>query len=97
MPTRPSARTEKVCVMSKITKQRKLSETAAMLAARRPQPYELWRTLRASDFNEARKLEGACHIGMYLSSDQEYPEAVPGGAACAAEIHPGMRGPGQVE
>ena len=72
--------------MSKITKQRKLSETAAMLAARGPQPYELWRTLRASDFNEARKLEVACHIGMFMSTIKDYRAAIAGDAACAAGI-----------
>jgi hypothetical protein len=72
--------------MSKITKQKKLSETVAMLAARRPQPYELWRTLPASDFNAARKLEVACHIGMFMSTIKEYRAAIAGNAACAAGI-----------
>jgi hypothetical protein len=72
--------------MSKITKQRKLSETAAMLAARGPQPYELWRTLPASDFNEIRKLEVACHIGMFMTKIKEYRAAIAGDAACAAGI-----------
>jgi hypothetical protein len=73
--------------MSKITKQRKLSETAAMLAANKgPQPYELWRTLPASDFNETRKLEVACHIGMFMTTIKEYRAAIAGDAACAAGI-----------
>jgi hypothetical protein len=72
--------------MRKITKQRKLSETAAMLAARGPQPYELWRTLPASDFNEIRKLEVACHIGMFMTTIKEYRAAIAGDAACAAGI-----------
>jgi hypothetical protein len=72
--------------MSKITKQRTLSETAAMLAAKGPQPYELWRTLPASDFNETRKLEVACHIGMFMTTIREYRAAIAGDAACAAGI-----------
>jgi hypothetical protein len=72
--------------MSKITKQRKLSETAAMLAARKPQPYELWRTLTAEDFDEVRKLEVACHVGMFMSTIKEYRRAIAGDAACAARI-----------
>jgi hypothetical protein len=72
--------------MSKIIKQRKLSETAAMLAARGPQPYELWRTLPASDFNEIRKLEVACHIGMFVTTIKEYRAAIAGDATSAAGI-----------
>jgi hypothetical protein len=72
--------------MSKITKQRKLSETTAMLATRRPQPYELWRTLAASEFDEVRKLEIVCHVGMFMSTIKEYRGAIAGDAACAAKI-----------
>jgi hypothetical protein len=72
--------------MSKVTKQRKLSETAATFAAKGPQPYELWRTLAASDFNEIRKLEVACHIGMFMTTIKDYRAAISGDAACAAGI-----------
>jgi len=72
--------------MSKITRQRKLSETAAMFAAREPQPYELWRTLPAGRLNEARKLAVAGHIGMFTSTIKEYRAAIAGDAACAAGI-----------
>jgi hypothetical protein len=72
--------------MSKITKQKRLSETAALLAARKPQPYELWRTLTAEDFDEVRKLEVACHVGMFMSTINEYRRAIAGDAACAARI-----------
>jgi hypothetical protein len=72
--------------MSKITKQRKLSETVAMLAARGAQPYELWRTLTAEDFDEVRKLEVACHVGMFMSTIKEYRSAIAGDAASAARI-----------
>lgn len=72
--------------MSKITKQRKLSETAAMLAARKPPPYKLWRTLPAEDFDEVRELEVACHVGMFMSTIKEYRPAIAGDAACAAGI-----------
>jgi hypothetical protein len=72
--------------MSKIATQRTLSETAAMLAARKPQPYELWRTLPAEDFDEVRKLEVACHIGVFMSTIKEYRSAIAGDAACAARI-----------
>jgi hypothetical protein len=82
--------------MSKITKQRKLSETAAMLAARKPQPYELWRTLPAEDFDEVRKLEVACHIGMFMSTIKEYRSAIAGDAACAAQIALRMMVPDEI-
>ena len=72
--------------MSKITKQKKLSETAAMLAARKPHPYELWRTLTAEDFDEVRKLEVACHVGMFMSTIKEYRSAIAGDTASAARI-----------
>jgi hypothetical protein len=83
--------------MSKITKQRKLSETAAMLAAKGPQPYELWRTLPASDFNEIRKLEVACHIGMFMTTIKEYRAAIAGDAACAAGIALRMAIPDEID
>jgi hypothetical protein len=83
--------------MSKITKQRKLSETAEMLAARKPHPHELWRTLPAEDFDEVRKLEVACHIGMYMSTIKEYRNAIAGDAACAARIVLRMEVPDEID
>jgi len=83
--------------MSKITKQRKLSETTAMLATRRPQPYELWRTLAASEFDEVRKLEIACHVGMFMSTIKEYRCAIAGDAACAARIALRMAVPDEID
>jgi hypothetical protein len=83
--------------MSKITKQRKLSETAAMLAARKPQPYELWRTLPAEAFDEVRKLEVACHIGIFMSTIKEYRSAIAGDAACAARIALRMVVPDEID
>jgi hypothetical protein len=83
--------------MSKITKQRKLSETAEMLAARKPHPHELWRTLPAEDFDEVRKLEVACHIGMYMSTIKEYRNAIAGDASCAARIALRMEVPDEID
>jgi hypothetical protein len=83
--------------MSKITKQRKLSETAAMLAAKGPQPYELWRTLPASNFAEIRKLEVACHIGMFMTTIKEYRAAIASDAACAAGIALRMVIPAEID
>jgi hypothetical protein len=83
--------------MSKITKQRKLSETAAMLAAMKPHPHELWRTLPAEDFDEVRKLEVACHIGRYMSTIKEYRNAIAGDAACAAMIALRMEVPDEID
>lgn len=83
--------------MSRITKQRKLSETAAMLAARKPRQYELWRTLPAEDFGKVRKLEVACHIGMFMSTIKEYRSAIEGDAACAARIAPRMVVPDEID
>ena len=83
--------------MSKITKQRKLSETAEMLAARKPHPHELWRTRPAEDFDEVRKLEVACHIGMYMSTIKEYRNAIAGDAACAARIALRMEVPDEID
>jgi hypothetical protein len=93
----PFRATEKVCVMSKITKQRKLSETAEMLAAKKPHPHELWRTLPAEDFDEVRKLEVACHIGMHMSTIKEYRNAIAGDAACAARIALRMEVPDEID
>ena len=93
----PFRATEKVCVMSKITKQRKLSETVAILAAKGPQPYELWRTLPAEDFDEVRKLEVACHIGMFMSTIKDYRAAIAGDGACAAGIALSMVIPDEID
>jgi len=82
--------------MSNITKQRKLIETAAMLAARKPQPYELWRTLPSEAFDEVHKLEVACHIGMFMSTIGEYRSAIAGDAACAARIALRMAVPDEI-
>ena len=82
--------------MSKIAKQRKLSETAAMLAAKKPQPYELWRMLTAEDFDEVRKLEIACHVGLFMSTIKEYRSAIAGDAACAARIALQMKIPDEI-
>jgi hypothetical protein len=83
--------------MSKITKQRKLGETAEMLAAGKPHPHELWRTLPAENFDEVRKLEVACHIAMYMSTIKEYRNAIAGDAACAARIVLRMEVPDEID
>jgi hypothetical protein len=57
-----------------------------MLAARKPHPHELWRTLPVEDFDEVRKPEVACHIGVFMSAIREYRAAIAGDAACAAGI-----------
>jgi hypothetical protein len=71
--------------MSKSTKQKMLSETAAELAMK-PQPYELWRTLPAESFDEIRRLEVKCHVGLFMTNIKEWRDAVAGDAAAAVGI-----------
>ena len=72
-------------MMRKI-KQRPLSETAAMLRARPAMPQELWRTIPAQAFDEVRRLEVACHVGMFLTTIKEWKAAIAGDAAGAVRI-----------
>ena len=72
-------------MMRKI-KQRPLSETAAMLRTRPAVTQELWRTIPAQDFDEVRRLEVACHVGMFLTTIKEWKAATAGDAACAVRI-----------
>jgi hypothetical protein len=81
--------------MSKITKQRTLSETAAALATK-PRPYKLWRTLPAEAFDEGRRLEVMGHVGLYMSNIKEWEDAVAGDAACAVRIALSMEIPDEV-
>jgi hypothetical protein len=82
--------------MSKITKQRTLSETVAALAAK-PQPYQLWRMLPAEAFNEVRRLEVMSHVGLYMSNIKKWKDAVAGDAACAAKIALSMEIPDEID
>ncbi|WP_334366911.1 MULTISPECIES: hypothetical protein [unclassified Bradyrhizobium] len=74
-----------------------MSETASMFAAKEPLPDELWRTLPAGRFNEARKLEVAGHIGMFMSTIKQYRPAIAGDAACAAGIALRMAVPDEID
>jgi hypothetical protein len=67
-------------------KQRPLSETAAKLRARGAMPQELWRTIPAQAFDEVRRLEVACHVGMFLTTIKEWRAAIAGDAASAVRI-----------
>jgi hypothetical protein len=81
--------------MSKITKRRTLSETAAALAAK-PQPHKLWRTLPAESFDEARRFEVMGHIALHMSTIKEWKDAVGGDAACAVKIALSMEIPDEI-
>jgi hypothetical protein len=82
--------------MSKLTKQRTLSETAAALATK-PQPYKLWRMLPAEAFDDARRLEVMGHVGLYMSNIKEWKDAVAGDAACAVKIALNMEIPDEID
>jgi hypothetical protein len=71
--------------MSKVTKQKMLSQTAAELE-KRPQPHALWRTLRAESFDEVRRLEVICHVGLFMTNIKEWRDAIAGDAAAAVGI-----------
>jgi hypothetical protein len=81
--------------MSKITKQRTLSETAAALATK-PEPYKLWRMLPAEAFDEVRRLEVMGHVGLYMSSIKEWRDAIAGDAAAVVGIGLRMRIPDKI-
>ncbi|HEY6735911.1 MAG TPA: hypothetical protein VI256_19300 [Roseiarcus sp.] len=71
--------------MSKVTKQKMLSQTAAELAMR-PQPYALWRTLPAELFDEVRRIEVMCHVDLFMTNIKEWRDAITGDAAAAVGI-----------
>jgi hypothetical protein len=71
--------------MSKVTKQKMLSQTAAELVMR-PQPHALWRTLPAEFFDEVRRLEVMCHVGLFMNHIKEWRDAITGDAAAAVGI-----------
>lgn len=82
--------------MSKITKQRTLSETASALATKVP-PYQLWRTLPAEAFNEARRLQVMGHVGLHMSNIKEWKGAIAGDAAYAVNIALSMEIPDEID
>jgi hypothetical protein len=81
--------------MMRTTKQKKLSETAAALSAR-PAPHKFWRMFPAETFDEVRRLEVACHMGIFATTDKLWRDAIAGDAACAAAVALQMKVPTKI-
>jgi hypothetical protein len=82
--------------MSKTTKQKTLSATAAALTTK-PQPYQLWRMLPAEAFDEVRRLEVMGHVGLYMSNIKEWKAAVAGDSAHAVKIALSIEIPDEID
>ena len=83
--------------MSKITKQTKLSETAAAIANDvRPYPFRLWRMIPAEEFDQSRKFAVSAHMATCAIGDVEWRRAIAGDATCAIRIALHMEVPDEV-
>jgi hypothetical protein len=77
------------------TRQKMLSETAAVLA-KQPYPCKLWRMLPAEAFDDYRRLAVCAYILEFSPRDVEWRKAIAGDAACAVRIALSMQIPDEV-
>ena len=82
--------------MSKIRRQKTLSESAAAIAAAGPYPFELWRLIPAQEFDQSRKYAVAAYLATCAGGDVEWRRAIGGDATCAIRIALHMEVPDEI-
>jgi hypothetical protein len=82
--------------MSKIRRQKTLSETAAAFPAAGPYPFELWRLIPAQGFDQSRKYAVGAYLATCASGDVEWRRAIAGDATCAIRIALHMMVPDEI-
>jgi hypothetical protein len=82
--------------MRKVRKQKTLAESAAVIAAAGPRPFELWRLIPARAFDQSRKYAVGAYIGTCAAGDVEWRRAIAGDAACAVRLALRMEVPDEI-